>query len=167
MNRIVLALSLAALLAACGKHHGDGADMAASSPIPATTSTMAMAAASPAASVAMTVGSPAPGASAAGTPASMAHATPMPQTSRTWTVKDNGKRCFVAPCPSWTATDAAGASVDVTDIDLSALKLSPKDADAARQKLYKGGKVEGTIKTVPKAGPGGDGTVLVVTHISG
>ena len=55
----------------------------------------------------------------------------------------------------------------VTDIDLSGLGLSPKDAAAAKEKLYKGGKVEGTIKTVPKAGPAGDGTVLVVTHISG
>jgi hypothetical protein len=165
MNRIVLALSLAVLLAACGKHHGDGTDMAASSPMPAMTSTMAMAAASPAPSAVMTVGTAAPGASVAGTPASMGRATPMPQTTRTWTVKDNGKRCFAAPCPSWTATDAAGSSTDVTDIDVSGLGLSPKDAAAAKEKLYKGGKVEGTIKTVPKAGPAGDGTVLVVTRI--
>ena len=35
-----------------------------------------------------------------------------------WTVKDNGKRCIAAPCPSWTASNGT-KDVEFTGIDLT------------------------------------------------
>jgi hypothetical protein len=84
-----------------------------------------------------------------------------------WLVHDNGKRCIVAPCPSWTAVNVdTRASVDVATIDLKALKLAPKDEAENRQKVQAGQTwARGTIMMQEKAGPGGDAQVLVVTAL--
>jgi len=84
-----------------------------------------------------------------------------------WSVRDNGKRCIVAPCPSWTATNAAtGESREITGVDLSALDLEGDEVQKTRERILAGkAKARGEIKTVPAAGPAGDGTVLFVIAV--
>ena len=82
-----------------------------------------------------------------------------------WTVKPNGKVCIAAPCPSWTATatDGSGRTAEITDVDLSALGLTGAKLEAMRKDVLRGAtSVKGVIRTAPKAGPAGDGIVLVV-----
>ena len=88
-------------------------------------------------------------------------------TEPVWLVHDNGKRCIVAPCPSWTAVNVdSRQSVDVATLDLKALALGPKEEADARQKVQSGHAwARGTIVTVEKAGPGGSAEVLLVTGI--
>ncbi len=82
-------------------------------------------------------------------------------------VRDSGKRCIAAPCPSWVAVNVESREErEITGVDLSSLELDAKDADAARRKLLAGQAwAGGEIKKVPKAGPAGDGTVLFVSSI--
>lgn len=82
-------------------------------------------------------------------------------------LRDTGKRCFAAPCPSWAAVDVETRTErEITGIDLSALALDAKAQELARQRVLTGLVwVRGEIKTVPKQGPAGDGTVLAVTAI--
>ncbi|QRK10660.1 hypothetical protein JQX13_11620 [Archangium violaceum] len=86
-------------------------------------------------------------------------------------VKDSGVRCITAPCPSYIATpvDQPGAEgIQITDVDLSALGL-PEDRRATLLESVQGRgaglKVEATVDTVPKAGPGGAATVLRVKKV--
>ena len=53
-------------------------------------------------------------------------AAPAPKTKGArYTIKDNGKRCFAAPCDSWTATNVdTGETIDVAGIDLGPLGLN-------------------------------------------
>ena len=86
-------------------------------------------------------------------------------SGETWSVRDNGKRCIVAPCPTWTATSGA-KEVEITGIDLTGAKLAESEIEAARQSILSGkAKAKGSIETVPKAGPAGDGTVLFVVEV--
>ncbi len=82
-------------------------------------------------------------------------------------LRDNGKRCIVAPCPSWTATVVrTREEVEITGVDVSALDLAGKNEEGARERILAGQVwVRGDLKKVPKAGPGGDGTVLQVTEL--
>jgi len=82
----------------------------------------------------------------------------------TYHVYDNGVRCITFPCPSWSAVDESGKEVKITEIDLGALKLPKKEADATMQKLYKGYRVQGTIGPGGK-GPAGEGTALSVSKL--
>lgn len=84
-----------------------------------------------------------------------------------WLLRDNGKRCFAAPCPSWTATDVkTRAEQEVTGVDVGGLKLAGKDEQAARERILSGQAwARGDIKKVEKAGPGGDGHVLFVSEM--
>lgn len=79
-------------------------------------------------------------------------------------LRDTGKRCFAAPCPSWAAVDVESrVEREITGIDLSGLALDGKAKEAARRRVLAGQVwVRGEIKTVPKQGPAGDGTVLAV-----
>ena len=79
-------------------------------------------------------------------------------------LRDTGKRCFAAPCPSWAAVDVeTRKETAITGVDVSRLGLDPKAADDARRRIL-GGQiwVRGDIEVVPKQGPAGDGTVLFV-----
>lgn len=82
-------------------------------------------------------------------------------------LRDTGKRCIAAPCPSWAAVDVdTRVEREITGIDLAGLSLDAKSAESARRRILAGQVwVHGEIKTVPKQGPAGDGTVLVVTEI--
>ena len=82
----------------------------------------------------------------------------------TYLLRDTGKRCIVAPCPSWAAVDVkTRAEREITGVDLSALQLDAKGESAARERVLSGQVwARGEIRTVPKQGPAGDGTVLFV-----
>lgn len=84
-----------------------------------------------------------------------------------WLLRDNGKRCFAAPCPSWTATDVGTrAEREITGVDVGALKVEGKEAQAQRERILSGQVwARGEIKTIEKAGPAGDGHVLFVTEV--
>lgn len=84
-----------------------------------------------------------------------------------WLLRDNGKRCFAAPCPSWTATDVSTrAEREVTGVDVTALKIEGEEAQTQREKVLSGQVwARGEIKTIEKAGPAGDGHVLFVTEL--
>ena len=84
-----------------------------------------------------------------------------------WLVHDNGKRCIVAPCPSWTVLNVDSRdTADVAKIDLTALKLGPKEEAEARAKVQEGHIwARGTIVTQEKMGPAGDGRILMVTAL--
>lgn len=89
------------------------------------------------------------------------------ENAETWTVRDNGKRCVVAPCPSWTAKNVtSGDEIEITGIDLTGAGLAESDIGPTREKLLSGkANAVGSIKTVPAAGPAGDGRVLFVVKI--
>jgi hypothetical protein len=110
-------------------------------------------------------GSPEP----AATPAATAKADAKPDEKKVpvYLLRDTGKRCFAAPCPSWAAVNVdTRTEREITGIDLSALALDPKAQEAVRQRVLTGLVwVRGEIKTVPKQGPAGDGTVLAVSAI--
>lgn len=84
-----------------------------------------------------------------------------------WLLRDNGKRCLVAPCPSWSATNVdTRETVEISKIDFSAMKLAPEAEAQARAKVQAGQQwARGTIVLVPKMGPGGDGQVLNVSAV--
>lgn len=84
-----------------------------------------------------------------------------------WLLRDNGKRCIVAPCPSWSATNVdTRETVEISKIDFAAMKLS-SDAEAQARANVQAGQqwARGTIALVPKMGPGGDGQVLNVSAV--
>lgn len=102
----------------------------------------------------------------------IASATEAPEEARDekgplYLLRDTGKRCITHPCPSWAAVDVeTRAEREITGIDLSALGLDAKKAEDVRARVLAGLVwVHGEIKTVPKAGPAGDGTVLAVRAI--
>lgn len=88
-----------------------------------------------------------------------------------YVVKDSGVRCITAPCPSYIATrvdqpDAEG--IQITDVDLSALGLPEERRATLLETVHGRGaglKVEATVETVAKAGPGGAATVLRVKKV--
>lgn len=85
-----------------------------------------------------------------------------------WLVRDSGKRCVVAPCPSWVAKNVAtGVETEITGVDLSGMKLEESEIVSTRERVL-AGKVEatGSIERVEKAGPAGDGTVLFVVELA-
>ena len=72
-------------------------------------------------------------------PATEKTATAAQAKGARYTLKDNGKRCFAAPCDNWTATDVAtGATVDVAGIDLAPLGLSPDGERLTRAEILEG-----------------------------
>ena len=94
--------------------------------------------------------------------------TPEPaKEGTTYLLRDTGKRCIAAPCPSWAAVDVKSrAEREITGVDLSRLSLDAKGESAARERVLSGQVwVRGEIRTVPKQGPAGDGTVLVVSAL--
>lgn len=103
----------------------------------------------------------------AATPAATPVETPAAKKGPLYLLRDTGKRCFAAPCPSWAAVDVeTRAEREITGVDLSALALEPKKQEQVRQRVLAGLVwVRGEIKIVPKQGPAGDGTVLAVTAL--
>jgi hypothetical protein len=102
----------------------------------------------------------------------IASATEAPKEAREekgplYLLRDTGKRCFAAPCPSWAAVDVeTRIEKEITGVDLGALGLDARKHEDARARVLAGQVwVRGQIKTVPKAGPAGDGTVLFVSAI--
>lgn len=102
----------------------------------------------------------------------IASATEAPKEAREekgplYLLRDTGKRCITHPCPSWAAVDVeTRVEREITGIDLSALGLDAKKGEEARARVLTGQVwVRGEIKTVPKAGPAGDGTVLAVSEL--
>lgn len=106
---------------------------------------------------------------AGGTPAASGTETPKKDENKEplYLLRDSGKRCITSPCPSWAAVNVESrVEKEITGIDLSAMKLDAKAAESARQRVLAGQVwVHGKIETVPKQGPAGDGTVLVITGI--
>lgn len=87
--------------------------------------------------------------------AAPATATASPETgggrpAPLWRVKDNKVRCVRAPCNTLDAlpVDSSGETVQVAEVDLSPLGLSPKDTQRLMAELYgKGLLVRGTVET--------------------
>lgn len=106
---------------------------------------------------------------AGGTPAASETATPKEKKNSEplFLLRDSGKRCITSPCPSWAAVNVESREErEITGIDLSGLSLDAKAAESARQRVLAGQAwVHGEVKTVPKQGPAGDGTVLFVSGI--
>ncbi len=87
-----------------------------------------------------------------------------------YNIKDSGIRCIAPPCPVYIASRPDRPDEDglqVTSLDLSALNLSQEQKDGLFESSHRGTgvKLEATVKTVPKAGPGGAATVLVVSRL--
>ncbi|WNG32579.1 hypothetical protein F0U61_02365 [Archangium violaceum] len=86
-------------------------------------------------------------------------------------VKDSGVRCITAPCPSYIATPVGqpdAEAIQITDVDLSALNLPEDRRSTLLEAVHGRGaglKVEATVDTVAKAGPGGTATVLRVKKV--
>jgi hypothetical protein len=141
-SNVLAAVLVAVALSACGAKKKEPASASAASPV----------------------------ATAAGKGGTATAATPVATAAEVlpiWILKDNGKRCIVAPCPSWSAVNVdSRETVEVAGVDLSALKLAPADESTARQKVLAGQSwAQGTMIVVKKMGPGGDGTVLKVTAL--
>jgi hypothetical protein len=79
-------------------------------------------------------------------------------------VQLSGVRCIAAPCPTHLATpvnNPDGDSLQIHELDLSALNLPEARAEALNRRLEEGRvKLEATVSTRPNAGPAGAATVL-------
>lgn len=82
-------------------------------------------------------------------------------------IRDTGKRCITSPCPSWAAVNVQTRQErEITGVDLAGVAKEGKAAAELRATLLNGRRwARGEIRTVPKAGPAGDGTVLFVTEV--
>ncbi len=79
-------------------------------------------------------------------------------------VFDNGLRCLIEPCFSWTLR-SADEQVEVSDIDISTLGLSPEEEEKLVSELADGRRlVRGFLRDGP-VGPGGVGKTLVLTEL--
>ncbi|MBM4380808.1 MAG: hypothetical protein FJ086_16135 [Deltaproteobacteria bacterium] len=121
---------------------------------PPEVSAPAVAATAPAAVVdvpaAAPAGSPAPVTPANGPPAAVTAPTAEERPAPLWRVKDNKVRCVRAPCNTLDAVpvDSSAEKVQVAEVDLSPLGLSPKDTERLMAELHgKGLLIRGTVET--------------------
>lgn len=113
---------------------------------------------------------PAPTMNPSGEAPSGGTATDDPSKPTIYFIKDSGIRCIAPPCPVYIATRPDRPDEDglkVTSLDLSSLGLSQEQKDGLFEASHHGAgvKLEATVKTVPKAGPGGAATILVVSRL--
>ncbi len=86
------------------------------------------------------------------------------KTETLYHVFDNGIRCLVEPCFSWTLR-SSDEQVDVSGIDISPLGLSPEEEEKLVSELADGRRlVRGYLRDEP-VGPGGVGKTLVITAL--
>lgn len=82
-------------------------------------------------------------------------------------VRDTGMRCATHPCLAWVAINVrTGTQTEISGIDVEQLHLDAEAENRTRQQLLAGElHARGMIRTVPNAGPAGDGVVLFVTEV--
>ncbi len=100
------------------------------------------------------------------TPTAEAEATTAPPSAPTakYHVFDNGVRCVVSPCASWTAKAEDGTELKITNVDLTGLSLPIQKEIEMGQMLMDGYMVSATVSPGPD-GPGGKGTTLKVSEV--
>ena len=87
-------------------------------------------------------------------------------------VKDNGKRCFAAPCDHYDLFRADQPDVklqSIHELDLTAITSDDTKRGDLVERAYapEGLKLEGSLAQRLKAGPAGDATVLRATRVIG
>jgi len=93
---------------------------------------------------------PTPGAPPEVIPAAAPAEPPTAPPAPLWRVKDNKVRCVRAPCPTLDAlpVDSSAEKVQVAELDLSPLGLSPRDTQRLMAEVYaKGLLVRGQVET--------------------
>lgn len=85
-------------------------------------------------------------------------------------LRDSGVRCMTTPCPYFIATrpDRPGDEpIQVHEVDTAALGVDDEKRASIMDATHgnPGLKVEGTLDTVPNAGPAGAATVLRVRRV--
>ncbi|OJT18602.1 hypothetical protein BO221_38260 [Archangium sp. Cb G35] len=85
-------------------------------------------------------------------------------------IRNSGVRCMTTPCPYFIATrpDRPGDEpIQVHEVDTAALGVSDEKRNSIMEAANgnPGLKVEGTLDTVPNAGPAGAATVLRIRRV--
>jgi hypothetical protein len=95
-----------------------------------------------------------------------ASSAPGPSEGPVWKLRDNGIRCFAAPCFSIDAIRLnSGHRTTISGLDLSRTRTTLAERDHAREGITEGTvAVAGRIARVPNAGPAGTGRVLVASQ---
>jgi hypothetical protein len=90
-------------------------------------------------------------------------------TQPVYILRDNGVRCFAAPCFSWDLIDvSSGEARQVSGVDLSKLALSPDEEQRVRALLAAGGLyVSGYTTTHRIPSTNAEGVTFTVVEIVG